>query len=237
MTTSNSSAENGMTTGGWSGREEHVIYRFERSRELLDRLSDDLDRRTGRKFTQLARVCELVNLALTQVDDQENLGMAWILLEQARQQLGHAATGMMMVDAEASVWEQLVWCLQRDLMPWPDNAAIAVDFGGGPDLLPDFRPDTPLELASLQLLANSAMTFSAGEAVQDPENRVMAMAFGEYVWTIMNEAMELLEFYGDSVGDTGLGDLVSEGQQAADLIGGAFPPAWRVFHGPAGFPD
>lgn len=267
-----------MTTNNETGHADHVTYRLETSRDLLDRLGGELThrarigresrgeheggpagpaaegpavRRFDRVAVQLSRVCELVNLALTQVDLHDDLGMAWILLEQARQQLGHAAASAGMleqrgdvgdvgdrgIEAEAGAIAHLVWFLQRDRMPWPDNASELVDFGGGPNQLPDFRPDTPLQLVPLQLLANSAMTFGAGDAVQDRGDRAMAMAFGEYVWTIMTEAMELLEIWADQADQPHLAAMADEGRQVADLVAGAFPPVWQVFQGPAGFPQ
>lgn len=122
-------------------------------------------------------------------------------------------------------------------MPWPDDVSVVVDFGCGPEAAPDFRPDTALELVPLQLLANAAMTFSAGDAVQVVGDTVMMMAFGEYVGTIMAEAMELLEYCADQANEPNVLSLVETGHQVADLVAGAFPPAWQVFHGPAGFPD
>lgn len=253
-------------------RPDHVAYRLETSQHFAEWLSGELAHRAqldhdgttepepaatkgagavrifGRLTSQLARVCELVNLTLSQIVLNNDLGMAWILLEQARQQLGHAAASAAAIGAqrqltddelesEAGALAQLVWFLQRDRMPWPDDASVVVDFGSGLDAAPDFRPDTALELVPLQLLANATMTFSAGDAVQVVGDTVMMMAFGEYVGTIMAEAMELLEYCADQSNEPNLLSLVETGHQVADLVAGAFPPAWQVFHGPAGFPD
>lgn len=261
------------TIDGADGAVDHVAHRMKTSRELLDWLGGEFARRAGPPTeaeegvagragpavegavagstagleVQVARVCELVNLALGQVDLHRDLGMAWILLEQARQQVGHAAASAGKVDRErddaegegdvrAAARAQLEWLLQRDLMPWPRNAAEVVDFGGGPGLLPDFLPDTPLELLPLQVLANWTMTLAAGVEAQDPGDEVMAMAFGEYVSMIMIEAMELLERSGVRNGGAGPAAVVDTGFQVAHLIAGAFPPAWQVFRGPADFP-
>ena len=70
---------------------ERVLERVDKSRANLTWLSGELAQRPDGLGLQLSRVCELVNLALGQVEDHGDLGMAWILLEQARQQLGHAA--------------------------------------------------------------------------------------------------------------------------------------------------
>lgn len=248
-------------------RPDHVAYRLETSQHFAEWLSGELAHRAqldhdsttepepaatqgggavrtfGRLTSQLARVCELVNLTLSQIVLNNDLGMAWILLEQARQQLGHAAIGAQRqltddeLESEAAALAQLVWFLQRDRMPWPDDVSVVVDFGSGPEAAPDFRPDTALELVPLQLLANAAMTFSAGDAVQVVGDKVMMMAFGEYVGTIMAEAMELLEYCADQANEPNVLSLVETGHQVADLVAGAFPPAWQVFHGPAGFPD
>lgn len=257
------------TTNTTNGPQDHVAYRMETSRDLLDWLGGQFASRTrpragneksstgqasspsdgagartiGRLEVQVARVCELVNLALAQVDLYNDLGMAWILLEQARQQLGHAAAsagagsssdgGEGEAGGAAAMRTQIVWLLQRDRMPCPRNAAEVIDFGGGPGLLPDLLPDTPLELLPLQLLAHTSMTFAAGIETQDMSETVMAMAFGEYVSTIMAEAMELLASCSDP---QDVDEIVETGHQIADLIAGAFPPAWHMFQGPAGFP-
>lgn len=51
------------------------------------------------------------------------------------------------------------------------------------------------------------------------------------------EAMELLELCAGHAGQASLAKMIDTGHQVADLIAGAFPPAWQVFQGPAGFPD
>ncbi|RBA36842.1 hypothetical protein DQ226_08650 [Dietzia maris] len=257
------------TTNTANGPQDHVAYRMETSRDLLDWLGGQFARRTrpragngkdstgqasspadgakartiGRLELQVARVCELVNLALAQVDLYGDLGMAWILLEQARQQLGHAAVsaaagsssdgGEGEAGGHAAMRAQIVWLLQCDRMPWPQDAAEVIDFGGGPGLLPDLLPDTPLELQPLQLLAHASMTLAAGIETQGMSETVMVMAFGEYVSTIMAEAMELLSSCSDP---EDVDEIVETGHQVADLIAGAFPPAWQMFQGPAGFP-
>ena len=110
--------------------------------------------------------------------------------------------------------------------------------GSGTVFIPDFRPDAPVEMVSLQLLADAAMTFRAGHVVDDISDRVMSMAFGEHVWAILDLAMDLLEFTADDDDDACRPDaLVDTGREAAHLTSGAFWPAWRVFTGPAGFPD
>ena len=62
---------------------------------------------------------------------------------------------------------------------------------------------------------------------------VVAMAFGEYVSTVMAEAMELLSPCSDP---EDVDEIVETGHQVADLIAGAFPSAWQMFQGPAGLP-
>ena len=230
-----------------SDRPDHVLERMERSRAYLAWLGGELIQRPDGLGLQLSRVCELVDLALGQVNDHGDLGMAWILLEQARQQVGHAAAmavkGGVRLGAranEAEVREEksakahLVWFLQRDLMPWPDDVSMVVDFGDESGAAPDFRPDTSFELLPLQLLAHSAMTVSAGEGVQGLGDRVTEMAFGEYVQAILTEAMELLDEFGAD--QANVAELVDTGFQVAYLVSGAFAPAFQVFQGPAGFP-
>lgn len=204
-------------------------------------------RRVDRLAMQLSRVSRLASIAVDQLHMHGDLGTAWILLEQSRQQLGHAWAAAGTIDQSARLSEDdvvsesgwlahLLWFLQRDLMPWPEEALGVVDFGSGPGALPDFRPDGPADLVPLQLLAHAAMTFSAGNVVQDDSDTVMTMAFGEYVWTVMDQAMELLEFAAQRASEPDLGTLAHTGREAAELIAGAFPPAWQLFHGPAGFP-
>lgn len=230
-----------------SDRPDHVFERMETSRAYLAWLGGELAQRPDGLGLQLSRVCELVNLALGQVEDHGDLGMAWILLEQARQQLGHAAAMAVKggvrrgaraneaeVKEEKSAMAHLVWFLQRDLMPWPEDVSMVVDFGDESGAVPDFRPDTSFELLPLQLLAHSAMTVSAGEGAQGLGDRVTEMAFGEYVSAIMTEAVELLDEFGAD--QANLEEQVETGFQVADLVSGAFAPAFRVFHGPAGFP-
>lgn len=231
-----------------SDRPDHVRERLQTSREYLAWLGGELAQRPDGLGLQLSRVCELVNLALGQVNDHGDLGMAWILLEQARQQLGHAAVisakgGVRRgpgateeeVLEEESAMTHLVWFLQRDLMPWPEDVSMVVDFGDETGAAPDLRPDTSFELLPLQLLAHSAMTVSAGEGAQTVGDRVMEMAFGEYVGTLMNEAMELLDEFGAD--QPAAPAQVETGLDVARLVSGAFTPAFQVFHGPAGFPE
>lgn len=260
------------TTDNTNGPQDHVAHRMQTSRDYLHWLSGELahhaqdhndfrgkvqgtavpaegtDHGSASKLQkQVARVCGLVNLALCQVDVHDDLGLAWILLEQARQQLGHAATAAAQVRSEQHGGAdqsgprtlskaEIVWLLQRDRMPWSHNAAEALDFGGSPGLLPDLLPDTPLELLPLQLLAHTTMTLGAADDTQDDGDPVMAMAFGEYVSTILTEAMELLESAANLAGADEMDEMIETGHQVADLISGAFPPAWKVFQGPAGFP-
>ncbi|WP_010539831.1 hypothetical protein [Dietzia alimentaria] len=226
---------------------ERVLERVDRSRANLAWLSGELAQRPDGLGLQLSRVCELVNLALGQVEDHGDLGMAWILLEQARQQLGHAAVmaakggvrrgtraNEAEVKEEKSAMAHLVWFLQRDLTPWPEDVSMVVDFGDESGAVPDFRPDTSFELLPLQLLAHTAMTVSAGEGAQSVGDRVMEMAFGEYVGAIMNEAMELLDEFGAD--QSGAEAQVETGFEVSHLVSGAFTQALQVFEGPAGFP-
>lgn len=260
------------TTDNTNESQNHVDYRMQTSGEYLHWLSGELihearnhtDTRgpdpgttgsaerlgTGsipRLLGQVARVCELVTLAILHLDIGDDLGMAWILLEQSRQQLGHAATAAAGVGREhdggndesgrhAAGKAEIEWLLQRDLMPWPHDAAEFIDFGGGPGLLPDLLPDTPLELVPLQLLAHMTMTLNGADGTQDVGDPVMAMAFGEYVSTIMTEAMELLESVAGPADVVEWDGMIETGHQVAALVAGAFPPAWKVFQGPAGFP-
>ena len=95
-------------------------------------------------------------------------------------------------------------------------------------------------MVSLQLLADAAMTFRAGHVVDDISDRVRSMAFGEHGWAILDLAMDLLEFTADDDDDDDAcrpDALVDTGREAAHLTSGAFRPTWRVFTGPAGFPD
>lgn len=231
-----------------SDRPDHVLKRVEKSRAYLAWLGGELVQRPDGLGLQLSRVCELVHLGLAQVDDHGDLGMAWILLEQARQQVGHAAVmavrggvrrgaraNEVEVQGEKSAMAHLVWFLQRGLMPWPDDVPVVVDFGDESGAAPDFRPDTSFELLPLQLLAHSAMTVSAGEGAQGLGDRVTEMAFGEYVSVILTEAMELLDEFGAD--QANVAELVDTGMQVAHLVSGAFAPAFQVFQGPAGFPE
>lgn len=250
-----------MTIGGIAGgTSDHVKMRMEKSEGLLLWLAGELGarverpeegeapRRVGRLFMQVARTVELVRLAIDQALLNGDLGLAWILLEQARQQVGHAANGAgligegPLIGAEQSEREreslvQIGWFLQRDLMPWPDDVGVQVAFGEEQDARPDFRPDTALEILPLQFLANAAMSYCAGEVVEDLKRTVMRMAFGEYVWKILEEACELLEFGANLAGEEGIEPLVETGLEVAYLVSGAFPPAEQIFHGPAGLPD
>lgn len=263
----NEGKEDKMTIDDIAGKgSDHVAYRMETSGQLLiwlrgelyDRAEsgggDDGDdgeqgpRRVNRVFLQLARVYESVRLALQQVDENVDPGMAWMLLELARQQVGHAGNAVGRVGsgsrlsreeaaAEEDSMARLAWFLQRDRSPWPGDAELIVDFEGAEGGVPDFRPDTALELLPLQFLSNAAMTHCAGEVVQDPKRAMMQMAFGEYVWTILEEATELLEFGADLAGEQGVEGLVETGFEVAYLASGAFPMAAQIFRGPAGLPD
>lgn len=205
-------------------------------------------RRLDRMVDQLVAMCRLVELSLDQVYLHDDLGMAWILLEQARQQLGHAATTAAAIDRSRCLDEDEVeqevesalnifWFLQRDRMPWAESASQVVDFGCGPGRLPDFRPDTALELVPLQLLANAVMNVGTVTAVQELPGEALTMAFGEYVFTIMEAAMCLLELRAEQAGEAALASLADTGYQVGSLILGAYPAAWQVFRGPAGLPD
>lgn len=254
---------------------DHVRMRMEKSGDLLAWLAGELEARVEKReegrascrvdrlFMQLSRVFELVRLAIDQSHANKDLGMAWILLEQSRQQLGHAANGATLIGGEPRIGrEQLEYeqealvhigvFLQRELMPWPHDAGIVVEFGKGLDEghegpgeglaeelggLPDFRPDTALEMMPLQFLANAAMTYCAGEVVQDLDRRVMQMAFGEFVWKILEEATELLEFWANQAGEGKIEALLETGIEVAFLVSGAFPPSEEIFKGPAGLPD
>ena len=224
-----------------------MLERVGKTRSSLAWLTGDLARRPDALGLQLSLVCELVNLALRQVEDHGDLGMAWILLEQARQQLGHAAVmaaeggvrrGERATEAERreekSAMAHLVWFRQRDLRLWPEDVSMVVDFDDESGAVPDFRPDTSFELLPLQLLAHTAMTVSAGEGAQSVGDPVMGMAFGEYVGAIMNEAMELLDEFGAD--QAAAAAQVETGFEVAHLVAGAFTPAFQVFHGPASFP-
>ena len=267
----NSQNASDTTNGDGTGAGDHVAIRFDRATGLLAWLGDELAhlaraggraagegsrsaddgtevRRLDRMTDQLAVMCRLVGLSLEQVDLHDDLGLAWILLEQARQQLGHAAITAAAIergpcldedeiDAEVDSALTTLWSIQRDRMPWAGNAGEVVDFGCGPGRLPDFRPDTVLELAPLQLLASLTMTLGTGTAVQELPRAALTTAYGEYVFTIMEEAMGLLELRAGQAGDSGLASLVDTGYQVGSLILGAYPAAWQVFRGPAGVPD
>lgn len=238
----------GNSYSALSDRPDHVADRIDSSRSYLNWLGGELVQRPDGLGLQLSRVCELVDLALGQVAVYGDLGMAWILLEQARQQVGYAAVmsangGVRLgdnankfeVQAEKSAMAHLAWFLQRDLMPWPDDVSMVVDFGDETGAVPDFRPDSAFELLPLQLLAHTAMTAGAGKGAQALGDRVMEMAFGAYVEAVMCEAMELLDEFGAD--QSGVEALVETGYEVAHLVAGAFPPAFQVFRGPAGMPD
>lgn len=53
--------------------------------------------RVGRLSMQMSRAVELVRLAVEQVDLHRDLGLAWVLLEQSRQQVGWAAEGLWLI--------------------------------------------------------------------------------------------------------------------------------------------
>lgn len=81
------------------------------------------------------------------------------------------------------------------------------------------------------------MALGTGTAVQELPRAALTTAYGEYVFTIMEEAMGLLELRAGQAGDSGLASLVDTGYQVGSLILGAYPAAWQVFRGPAGVPD
>lgn len=205
-------------------------------------------RRLDRMVDQLAMMCRLVEFSLEQVELTGELDLGWILLEQARQQLGHAAITAAAIDrgrwlSEAEVDDEvgskivIMWMLQRDRMPWAENAGQVVDFGCSSGRPPDFRPETPLELVPLQFLADSVMRTGTGTAIQELPETMLAMAYGEYVFTIMDEAMELLELRAGQAGESALSSLVDTGHEVANLVSGAYPAPWQVFGGPAGLTD
>ncbi|MDZ4235909.1 MAG: hypothetical protein U1C73_19595, partial [Dietzia sp.] len=141
------------TTNTANGPQDHLVYRMETSRDLLDWLGGEFAHRTqpragngkdstdqassptdgdqartiGRLELQVARVCELVNLALAQVDLYDDLGMAWILLEQARQQLGHAAVSA--ATGSSSVPQLLAGLFEQD--PRHPQVVVEIDLGQG----------------------------------------------------------------------------------------------------------
>ncbi|MEH6623806.1 MULTISPECIES: hypothetical protein [Dietzia] len=215
-------------------------------------------RHLGRMVDQLCTMSTLVELSLRQRRELGDPTTAWVLLEQARQQLGWAAStaGALArsiaraegdvargpADADAGLPDDalpddettmiddvLEFFLERDLAPRPDHAREVVDMGDGVGVIPDPRPLTPLELVPLQLLSATAM--QCGSVIDDPAPRTLVdrMAYGTYVARLLDEASELLREYGPAAGQRELERLADTAQEAADIMWQLTPGPLEVF--------
>ena len=207
--------------------------------------ASDRSRLLGCMIDQLCTMSTLVGLSLRQRRVQGDPTTAWVLLEQARQQLGWAArtagarrgsvvakAGIVSEPEEDAMLEDeeppatalvLEYLLQRDLIPRPEYAAELMDMGEGIGVIPDPRPETPFELVPLQML--SAAVMRCGSVIADamPRQIVDRMAYGTYVATLLEEVAGLLEEH--SVGQAQLRRLAGIAQEAADMV-------WQLTPGP-----
>lgn len=188
----------------------------------------------ARMVDQITTLCQLLATAADRYLDNDS-ATAWILLEQARQQLGHAAVtvgemdGTLPRDDEYERAANLLWLLHRDRLPEPGHAQQRVDYGDGSAEPVDPRPDTVLVLAPLQLIAHAAMRFGTVAAGPMPDGRIERMAFGEYFATVLEEAMLLFRARARQRGATGLLRGADRALDAAGVVWQAIPEAWEVF--------
>lgn len=196
----------------------------------------DRSRLLGRMIDQLLTMSTLIELSLRQRRELGDPTTAWILLEQARQQLGWAAltagalkgtvserVGIVPEqddDAELALEESpavatvLEFLIQRDLIPQPEYAGELLDMGVGLGVIPDPRPVTPLELVPLQMLSAAAMQRGSVVSGARPRPVVDRMAYDTYVSTLLDEAADLLGERSCATGDRQLDQLAEIGRDA-----------------------
>lgn len=188
----------------------------------------------ARMVDQLTTMCTLLELSIGHKRDHGDTSIAWIMLEQARQQLAFAsitAGAAEGPDREREIRhavEGLTILLNRDLQPEPAHAGQVVDFGHGHDALPDLRPETPLDLIPVQVLANTAMRAGTVTAGPMPPAHVERMAYGHYLATILEEAMELLGEQARRAEQSVLVRRAGLGVDAALVVWGLTPEPWEV---------
>lgn len=218
--------------------------------------ASDRSRLLGRMVDQLLTMSALVELSLRQRREQGDATTAWVLLEQARQQLGWAARtagaleGTVPGDVEiVSDREEdvvfadeeplptavvLEYLIQRDLIPQPEYAGELMDMGEGIGVIPDPRPETPFELVPLQMLSAAAMRCGSVVAEATPRTLVDRMAYGTYVARLLEEAAEVLGGQGRAAGQRELQRLAEVGKGAADRMRQMTPDPLEVFPPRAG---
>ena len=216
--------------------------------------ASDRARLLGRMVDQLLTMSTLVELSLRQRLEEGDPTTAWVLLEQARQQLGWAArtagalsgavaakagiasapgdapeSDAVFPDEEPPAALVLEYLLQRDLIPRPEYAGELMDMGEGVGVIPDPRPETPLELVPLQMLSATAMQCGSVIADAMPRTLVDRMAYGTYVATLVDEAAELLREHGRATVQRPLQRLADIAQEAADIVWQLTPGPLEVF--------
>ena len=188
----------------------------------------------ARLVDQLMTLCQLLAQAADRVALDGDTPTAWILLEQARQQLGHAAAtagvadGTLPPDDEVEIGANILWLIHRDLLPYPEYAAQVVDYGGGAAEPVDPRPDTGIALAPLQLMSHAVMRFGTVAAGPVPTGRIEDMAFGEYFATVLEEAMELLDVRARARGVARLLGCAENGLGVVEVVRHTAPEPWQV---------
>lgn len=210
----------------------------------------------ARMVDQLTTMGKLLDISIGQWQDDCDSSTAWVVLELARQQFGYAAltAGLMTNSTSASDLSDhsdplevsdvpdfhdaravsaaatgLSILMQRDLLPEPAHAGQVVDFGNGDGSLPDFRPETPLNLGSLQLLANTVMQWGTVIAGPMPPFRIEKMAYGTYLAMIIEESMELLHEHATVAEQPVLVREANHGLDAAGLLHATTQKPWEVF--------
>lgn len=213
--------------------------------------ASDRSRLLGRMVDQLLTMSTLVELSLRQRREQGDPTTAWVLLEQARQQLGWAArtAGALegTVPEEATIVSDpednvvcadeeplstslvLEYLIQRDLIPRAEYAEESMDMGEGIGVIPDPRPETPFELVPLQMLSAAAMRCGAVISDATPRTLVDRMAYGTYVATLLTEAAEVLSEQGRAAGQHQLQRFAEVGREAGNMMLRATPGPLEVF--------
>lgn len=199
------------------------------------RTASEDGRLLARMVDQFCTMCRLVELSIGERRENGETGLSWILLEQARRQLGHAVETLGVARGalpEEDVWDvaaRLRWLLHRDLSPEPEHAGQRVEFAGGVTTAPDLRPESPMELVPLQFLAAAALRWGTVVAGPMPPVRIDDMAYGHYLALLLEEAMELLEARARRHGDGRLVGYAEEGLEAAGVVWATTPEPWEVF--------
>lgn len=228
--------------------------------------ASDRARLLGRMVDQLLTMSTLIELSLRQRREQGDVTTSWILLEQARQQLGWAARtagtlGGTVPEAEVITSEPerdaqftdaefaddqfiddqftdeeppataivLEYLIHRDLIPRPEHASELMDMGSGVGVVPDPRPDTPLELVPLQMLSAAVMQCGSVISGAMPRHIVDRMTYGTYVATLLDEAGELLGEHAHATGQRQLGQLAEVVEDAAIMMWQSTPGPLEVF--------